>query len=64
MQGILPYGAQLLMAVGLAVGAGFRVSAFDVLEFLFYPYLLFAALLLAVLTGFPGRRSRSEKIEQ
>ena len=64
VQGILPYGAQLLMAVGLAVGAGFRVSASDVLEFLFYPYLLFAALLLAVLTGFPGRRSRSEKIEQ
>ena len=39
-QGILPYGAQMLVAVSAAMNLGFRVSAFEILPFLLYPYIL------------------------
>ena len=56
VQGILPYGAQVLAAVGLA---GAAVSAFDVLAFLWYPYVLAFFLILAIALGFPRSASRS-----
>ena len=55
VQGILPYGAQVLAAVGLA---GAAVSAFDVLAFLWYPYVLAFFLILAIALGFPRSASR------
>ena len=55
VQGILPYGAQVLAAVGLAGGAA-TVSAFEVLKFLCYPYCLAFFLLLAIALG--GRTPR------
>lgn len=39
-QGVLPYGAQMLVAVTASVSMGFRVSAFEILPFLLYPYVL------------------------
>lgn len=39
-QGIIPYGAQMLIAVSTAVSLGAQVTAFDVMPFLLYPYLL------------------------
>ena len=45
VQGILPYGAQLLAAVGLAHGT---VSAPELLKYMFYPYLLGAMLLISI----------------
>ena len=44
MQGIIPYGAQLLIAAGLS-----GISAIEIIPFLFYPYLLFICLLLSIL---------------
>ena len=35
-QGILPYGAQMLVAISAASGLGETVSAFDILPRLFY----------------------------
>ncbi len=49
IQGILPYGAQVLVAVGLA-GAG--TSALEVLRHLYYPCILGGVMLLSIL--FPG----------
>ena len=45
-QGIIPYGAQMLMAVSAAGGA---VSAFQIMPCLYYPYLLAAASLAYIL---------------
>lgn len=40
MQGIIPYGAQLLYASAGAMAAGLSVTPFEIIPFLFYPYLL------------------------
>ncbi|MBS2211211.1 Na+/H+ antiporter NhaC family protein [Carboxylicivirga mesophila] len=52
VQGSLPYGAQILAAVGLAAGA---LSPFDIMGYLFYPYLMGATVLLSILIKKPAR---------
>ena len=39
-QGIIPYGAQMLLAISAAAELDGMVSAFDIIPFLFYPFLL------------------------
>lgn len=39
-QGILPYGAQMLLALAAASECGFTISAFDIIPNLFYPFML------------------------
>ena len=39
-QGIIPYGAQMLVAISTAVALDVSVSAFEIIPCLFYPYLL------------------------
>ena len=53
VQGVIPYGAQLLMASGLG-----GVSPIEVMQYLYYPYLLGLGALLAILFGYPKMRSR------
>ncbi|MDR1004173.1 MAG: Na+/H+ antiporter NhaC family protein [Prevotellaceae bacterium] len=55
MQGIIPYGAQLLMAAGLG-----GTSPIDIMQYLYYPYLLGVAALLAIRTGYPRKYARSK----
>lgn len=50
MQGLLPYGAQLLAVIGLT---GAIVSPFEIMQYLFYPYLMGVISLLAITFGFP-----------
>ena len=52
VQGILPYGAQMLMASGLA-----GVSAAAIIGNLYYPFALGAIAVLSILLGFPRRYS-------
>ena len=47
-QGIIPYGAQMLIAVSTAVSLGSQVSAFQVIPCLFYPYLLAVSSLVFI----------------
>ena len=47
-QGIIPYGAQMLVAISAASGLGETVSAFDILPMLFYPYMLFISSLVFI----------------
>ena len=47
-QGVIPYGAQMLVAISAAAGMGCTISAFDIMQYLFYPYLLLAASLIAI----------------
>lgn len=49
-QGLIPYGAQLLMASGLAA-----ISPFDIIGYLYYPILLGTIALLGILFRFPRK---------
>jgi len=52
VQGIIPYGAQMLMASGLA-----GVSAVAIIGRLYYPFVLGAVALLSILLRFPRKYS-------
>lgn len=47
-QGIIPYGAQMLVAISAAAKMGFALSAFSIMRYLFYPYLLLVSSLIAI----------------
>lgn len=47
-QGIIPYGAQMLMAVMVSNQLGYEVSAFQIIPNLFYPYMLLISTLVFV----------------
>ncbi len=47
-QGIIPYGAQMLVAISAAQSMGAGVSAFDIMPFLLYPYLLLVSSLIFI----------------
>ncbi len=50
-QGIIPYGAQMLVAVSTCTTLGYAVSAFDIMPLLFYPFLLAVSSLLFIALG-------------
>ena len=50
IQGIIPYGAQMLMAAGLG-----HVSPIEIMQYLYYPYLLGAGALLAIAFNYPRK---------
>lgn len=50
VQGIIPYGAQLLMAAGLG-----HVSPIEIMQYLYYPYLLGVGALLAITFNYPRK---------
>ena len=60
-QGIIPYGAQMLIAVSTAVALGAQVSAFQVIPFLFYPFLLCVSALLFIFLG--GSKKPKETVK-
>lgn len=47
-QGIIPYGAQMLVAISAAESLGYHVSAFEVIPNLFYPFLLLISSLVFI----------------
>ena len=47
-QGVIPYGAQMLVAISAAAEMGAVMSAFDIMRYLFYPYLLLISSLVAI----------------
>ena len=49
-QGLIPYGAQLLMASGLAM-----ISPFDIIGYLYYPIALGVISVLGILFSFPRK---------
>ena len=52
MQGVIPYGAQLLMAAGLA-----EINPVSIVPFLYYPFAIGLAALLAIIFRYPRRYS-------
>ena len=51
-QGLIPYGAQILMAAGLA-----SLNPISILPYLYYPFAIGIAALIAILTRYPKRYS-------
>ena len=47
-QGIIPYGAQMLVAISACAEMGVSLSAFNIMQYLFYPYLLLVSSLVAI----------------
>ncbi|MGN0968852.1 MAG: Na+/H+ antiporter NhaC family protein [Oscillospiraceae bacterium] len=47
-QGIIPYGAQMLVAISAAGEMGYEVSAFQIIPYLFYPFLLLISSLVFI----------------
>ena len=45
-QGVIPYGAQMLVAISAANELGYQVSAFQIIPNLFYPMLLLVSSLI------------------
>lgn len=56
-QGVIPYGAQMLVALSAATELGYELSAFNIMSNLFYPgFLLISVLIFIFLT--PHREKR------
>ena len=47
-QGVIPYGAQMLVAISATAEMGIALSAFQIMKYLFYPYLLLVSSLVAI----------------
>ncbi len=47
-QGVIPYGAQMLVAISACAEMGIQISAFEIMGCLFYPYLLLVSSLIAI----------------
>lgn len=48
MQGIIPYGAQMLVAIAAVDKMGGKTSAFEIIPNLYYPFLLLISLLVFI----------------
>lgn len=53
IQGIIPYGAQLLIAAGLA-----GISPISIIPHLYYPFLMGIAAILAIVFRYPRRYTK------
>ncbi len=56
-QGIIPYGAQMLVAISACATLGHEISAFQIIPNLFYPYLLLISSLVFIYV-IPERKAK------
>lgn len=57
-QGIIPYGAQMLVALAACAELGYEISAFDIIPNLFYPYMLLLSVLVFIFFVPEKRRTK------
>ena len=50
-QGVIPYGAQMLVAISAVNELGGEISAFQIMPKLFYPMLLLLSSLITIMRG-------------
>ena len=55
IQGLIPYGAQILIAIGVAKGLGMAIDSLSLISCLYYQILLALAVLVSI---FVGRKTR------
>ncbi|MCQ2609773.1 MAG: Na+/H+ antiporter NhaC family protein [Lachnospiraceae bacterium] len=51
MQGIIPYGAQILVAISAVAAFGANISAFEIIPKIYYVYCLLGVTLISMLTS-------------
>ena len=56
VQGLIPYGAQILIAIGVARGLDMAVDSFALIKCLYYQPILALAVFASIV--FSGRRGR------
>ena len=61
VQGMIPYGAQILIAIGVAKNAGIDLVSLDLIKYLFYPMLLAIALIFSI--AFAGVFRKKERVK-
>ena len=59
MQGIIPYGAQMLLALSAISAAGYAVSAFDLMPYLIYQFTLLAVVLVYIFLSTKNEKTES-----
>ena len=59
-QGIIPYGAQMLVAISAAAEMGVKISAFEIIPLLFYPMFLLLSSLVSIYL-LPERKEQKSK---
>ena len=47
-QGVIPYGAQMLVAISAVSEMGVQISALQIMQYLFYPYLLLISAVVSI----------------
>ncbi len=57
-QGVIPYGAQMLIAISTAAELGLDISAFDIMPNLYYPYILLVSVLLFMFLGINKKKNK------
>ena len=62
-QGVIPYGAQMLVALTAAANMDQSVTAFQVMPFLFYPLLLLVSSLLFIYV-IPEKKSKFDQVKK
>ena len=62
-QGVIPYGAQMLVAITAAADMGQSVTAFEIMPFLFYPMLLLVSSLLFIFV-IPEKQTRFSQLNK
>ena len=60
VQGLIPYGAQILIATGIASGSGIKISSFELMKCLYYPLLLGVTLLVSIILPACFKRKRTK----
>lgn len=69
-QGVIPYGAQMLVAISAANELGHNVSAFQIMPNLFYPYLLLVSSLIFIFvipekkSNLPAEQKANEEVKE
>lgn len=61
VQGMLPYGAQMLYALSAAVVMGHTITAFEVIPYMFYPFCLLISMLIFTFLV-PEKRKQAKSI--
>ena len=61
MQGILPYGAQMLLAISAVSLLGYSISAFDIIPCLYYQFMLLISVLFFIFV-MPGKKKDDESV--
>ena len=59
-QGIIPYGAQMLVAVSAVTELGKAITAFEIIPFLFYPFALLISSLIFIFFIPDGKKTQNK----